>query len=53
MTEAALIRYTCEICGELYFPSSQREDCPHEYNTTFTKAMRNELRKLLGLEEKS
>lgn len=45
MTE--VIRYECPACGDCYFPTSQREDCPHEYNTTFTRAMIAEVRKRL------
>lgn len=48
MTEAALERRECEACGALYFPSSQSEDCPHEYISSFTKALRNQLRELLS-----
>lgn len=45
------IRYTCESCGELYFPASQREDCPHDYNTTFTRGAMKLLRDLLNRED--
>lgn len=40
--------YECETCSETYFPTSQREDCPHEYNTSFTRAMRDKLKELLA-----
>lgn len=52
MTEAAIERRECPACGGLYFPSSQSEDCPHEYLSSFTKAMRDELRRLLHRGEK-
>lgn len=41
------ILYECPACGATYFPTSQREDCPHEYLTTFTRAMIEEVRKRL------
>jgi len=51
MTEAAEIRMECVSCGELFFPTSQRADCPHEFNTTFTRGAMKLLRELLHREE--
>lgn len=51
MTEAAIERRECPACGDLYFPSSQSEDCPHEYISSFTKALVRQLRELLKKDE--
>lgn len=50
MTNADL-RTACDVCGELYFPTSQSEQCPHDYNSTRTKAAMRELRALLHRED--
>lgn len=44
-------RRECESCGSLYFPNSQRESCPHDYNTTFTRGAMRALRELLSRED--
>jgi RNA polymerase subunit RPABC4/transcription elongation factor Spt4 len=39
--------HTCEECGVVYFLNSQSEQCPHDNNSTFTRAMIEEVRKRL------
>ncbi len=46
MTEP--IRIECPSCGAIYTEGNQRSDCPHEHTTSFTKAMRDELRRRLS-----
>lgn len=45
------IRTECVSCGELYFATSQRPECPHEFTTTFTRGAMKLLRELLHREE--
>lgn len=47
MIDEGPIRNTCDFCGDLYFPTSESEDCPHEKTSSFTKAMAAEVQRRL------
>jgi rubredoxin len=43
------IRIECPSCGLIYTENHARPECPHEPTTSFTKALRDELKRLLAL----